>query len=67
MTSSNGNIFPVTGHLLGESTGHRWIPVTKASDAELRCILWSAPEETVDQANETAVIWDAITLIMTLM
>ena len=32
MTSSNGNIFRVTGHLCGEFTGHRWIPRTKASD-----------------------------------
>ena len=24
MTSSNGNIFRVTGHLCGEFTGHRW-------------------------------------------
>ena len=36
MTSSNGNIFRVTGHLCGEFTGPRWIPRTKASDAELR-------------------------------
>ena len=35
MTSSNGNIFRVTGHLCGELTGHRWIPRTKASDAGL--------------------------------
>ena len=35
MTSSNGNIFRVTGHLCGEFTGPRWIPHTKASDAEL--------------------------------
>ena len=35
MTSSNGNIFRATGHLCGEFTGHRWIPRTKASDAEL--------------------------------
>ena len=34
MTSSNGNIFRVTGHLCGEFTGPRWIPRTKASDAE---------------------------------
>ena len=34
MTSSNGNIFRVTGPLCGEFTGHRWIPSTKASDAE---------------------------------
>ena len=35
MTSSNGNIFRVTGHLCGEFTGPRWFPRTKASDAEL--------------------------------
>ena len=35
MTSSEGNIFRVTGHLCGEFTHHRWIPRTKASDAEL--------------------------------
>ena len=35
MTSSNGNIFRVTGPLYGEFSGHRWIPRTKASDAEL--------------------------------
>ena len=34
MTSSDGNIFRVTGPLCGEFTGHRWIPCTKASDAE---------------------------------
>ena len=35
MTSSNGHIFRVTDHLCGEFTGDRWIPRTKASDAEL--------------------------------
>ena len=35
MTSSNGNIFRATGHLCGEFTGQRWIPHTKASNAEL--------------------------------
>ena len=48
MTSSNGNIFRVTGHLCGEFTGPRWIPHTKASDAKLWCLLWSAPESTVE-------------------
>ena len=43
MTSSNGNIFRVTGPLCGEFTGDRWIPLTKASDADLWCLLWSAP------------------------
>ena len=32
MTSSNVNIFCLTGPLYGEFTGHRWIPLTKASD-----------------------------------
>ena len=43
MTSSNRNIFRVTGLLWGEFTGHRWIPLTKASDVEHWCFLWSAP------------------------
>ena len=50
------NIFRVTGPLWGESTGHRWIPPTKASDAELWCFLWCAPEQTV----ELPVVWDAM-------
>ena len=37
ITSSNGNIFRVTGPLCGEFTGHRRIPLTKASGAELWC------------------------------
>ena len=44
LTSSNGNIFRVTGPLCEEFTGHRWISLTKASDAELWCFLWSAAE-----------------------
>ena len=65
MTSSNGNIFRVTDPLWGESTGDRWITLTTASDAELWCFLWSAPEQTAEQTIETPEIWDAITLIMT--
>ena len=44
MTSSNGNILRITGHLCGEFTGPRWIPRPKASDTELWCFLWSALE-----------------------
>ena len=44
MTSSNGNIFRITGHMCRELTGHRWIPLTKASGTELWCFLWSTPE-----------------------
>ena len=65
MTSSNGNIFRVTGPLCGESTGHRWIPRTKASDAELWCFLWSASEKTVEWTIVRRVIWDAIAPIIT--
>ena len=65
MTSSNGNIFRVTGLLCGEFTGPRWIPHTKASDAELWCNLWSASEQTLEKTIETLVIWYAIALIMT--
>ena len=65
ITSSNANIFRVTGPLWGESTCHRWIPLTKASDAVLWYFLWSRPEQTSEQTIETLVIWNAIALIMT--
>ena len=42
MTSSNGNIYHATGPLCREFTGHRWISLTKASDAELWWIHWSS-------------------------
>ena len=42
-----------------------WIPLTKASDTERWCFLWSTPEQTAEQTIETPVIWDAIALIMT--
>ena len=41
-TSSNGNVFRVTGPLCGEFTGHWWIPLTKVRAAELWSFLWSA-------------------------
>ena len=56
MTSSNGNIFPVTGPVWGESTGQRWIPLTKNSDAELWCFLSFVPEQTVEQTIGTPKI-----------
>ena len=64
-TSSNGYIFRVTGPLGGEFTRQRWVPIPKASDAELCCFLWSMPEQTVVQTVETPVICDAIALILT--
>ena len=63
--STNGNIFCITGSLWGESIDDRWIPLTKAGDAELWCFLWCAPKQTIEQTHETPVIWDAIALTMT--
>ena len=65
MTSSNGNISRVTVPLCGEFTGQRWIPLTKASEAELGCFLWSEPKQTFEETIERPVIWDAIAPIMT--
>ena len=59
IASSNGSIFRVTCLLWWETTGHRWIPLTKASDAALWCILSSAPEQNVQQTIETPLVWDA--------
>ena len=62
ITSSNGNIFRVTGHLWGnspvtdESPPPPPPPPPKASDADCWCFLWSSPEQTI----ETPVIWTAI-------
>ena len=39
MTPSNGNIFRIKVPFCGEFAGHRWIPLIKASDAELWCFL----------------------------
>ena len=65
MTSSNGNIVRAAGPLCGESTGHEWIPLTKARDAVLWCFIWWAPEQTAEQTVEMLVIWGAMALIIT--
>ena len=63
MTSTNENLFGVSGPLWGESTGHRWIPLTTASDAELRCFLSCAPEQKIEQSVQMPVIRDVMALI----
>ena len=35
--------FPRNWPFVREVTGHRWLPRTKANDAEFWCFLWSAP------------------------
>ena len=42
MTLSSGGIF--CGPLWRKSTGHQWIPLTKATDAELWCFHWFEPQ-----------------------
>ena len=42
MTSSNGNIFRVNGPLCGKFTDHKWISLTKVSDAEFWCFFMCA-------------------------
>ena len=72
MTSSIGNIFRVSGHLCWEFTGLRWIPRTKASDAELWYFLWSAAwihsrvnnRETGDLRHHRAHIGVIVMVIM---
>ena len=56
-TSSNGNIFCVTGPLWGEITGHWWISLKKASGTKLWCFLWSTPEQMVEQTIKTLLGW----------
>ena len=67
MTSSNENIFCVTDLLWGESACQRWIPLKKASNAELWYFLWCVLEQTAEQAVEILLIWDATALIVTSM
>ena len=61
MTSSNGNIFCVTGHLCGEFTGPRWIPrkrpVTRSFNVSLTCVWisdWVNNRETGDLRRHRA-------------
>ena len=51
MTSSNGNIFHVTGPLLG----HRWIPLTKSSDVEFRCFFDMCRNKQLSNKDEVDV------------
>ena len=52
MTSSNGNIFRVTGPSWEKSTVDLLMSLTKASDdADHWCFLWSAPEQTIESRD----------------
>ena len=49
MTSSHGSFFSVTGHLWGEFTGHRWIPLTKGQKCRLWCFFDVGPHKLRDK------------------
>ena len=75
MTSSNGNIFRVTGPLWGESTSHRLISLTKGSEAELWCFLcvwtsgWANNRDTDDfrrhRAHYDVIVRNVILITLT--
>ena len=68
MTPSNGNIFRVTGPLWGESTGHRWIPLTKASDTRFHVFFDPLLHgKRLRNQSRRRRFEDAIALIMTSM
>ena len=56
MTSSNENMFRVTGPWWGNPPVTGGFLLTKASYVGLWCFLWSDPEQTVEQTIETLVI-----------
>ena len=67
MTSSNGNIFRVTGPLCGEFTGDRWIPRKKASNAELWFFLWTngwVNNRDAGDLGRHRIHYDVIVMIM---
>ena len=60
------HIFRVNGPLrCGEFTSHRWIPATKACDAELWYFLWSAPEcvEQIIPPDKRLFSYDSVLFI----
>ena len=65
MTSSNANIFRVTDPLCGEFTGHRWIPLTKASDARFDVFFDLRLKKLLNKQLVRLVIWDATAPIVT--
>ena len=63
MTSSIGSNIRVIGHLCGEFTGYRWIPRTKANDAEFYVFCGLRLNKRLSGLR--LVVWDAIAPIVT--
>ena len=43
--------FPHYWPFVRGSTGRRWIPLTKATDVELWCFLWSVPQQSLSKQS----------------
>ena len=65
MTSSNGNIFRITGHLCGEFTSPQWIPAQRPVTRSFDVFFDLRPKKTAEYTMVRLVIWDAIKSIMT--
>ena len=63
ITSSNRNIFHVTVTLCGESTGDRWIPLTKGQQHGPLMFLFCLSKQSVGQTLDWPVIRDAMAII----
>ena len=51
ISRGHDDIFRVGVPLRGETTGQRWLPLAKASDAGLWCFLWCVPKCTTEQTS----------------
>ena len=60
----HGNTFPISGPLWGESIGHRWIPLTQASDEGLWCSYYCGSQPAVEQTVDLSTMCDAMALTM---
>ena len=59
----NGSSFCVTVSLCGESTGHRWIPLTKGQQHGPLMFLCCQSKQNVEQTLDLPVIRNAMTVI----
>ena len=57
MTSCHEESIRITGPLWEESSGHRYIPLTK----DLWCIDCCGPKQVAERTSKLSVIWDAMT------
>ena len=79
MTSSNGNIFLVTGHLCGEFTGPRWIPAQRPVTRSFEVFFHLHPNKRLSKQSWgwwvqtlsrplwrqcNGILWDVITYLV---